>query len=236
MSDGTRTRDRLDHNQELYQLSYAHRAGASVRVGAPTRLSGVLHLAPIASAPVTDVAPRRRADAQRSVTAILAAARDVLAADPAAEVQAIVERSGLNRSTVYRHFPHRTALIAAVYGEYLDAVTACLQTLDPEAADARAELRRVTVAVLRIADRWRPFRYAPTFGVDVADRRDRVHPPLAAMMERGLRDGVLRQDMTVDELVLGWGVSLPSASLRVAEGSWTIDDAADFMLVLIAPR
>ncbi len=26
MSDGTRTRDRLDHNQELYQLSYAHRA------------------------------------------------------------------------------------------------------------------------------------------------------------------------------------------------------------------
>ena len=26
MSDGTRTRDRLDHNQELYQLSYAHHA------------------------------------------------------------------------------------------------------------------------------------------------------------------------------------------------------------------
>lgn len=25
MSDGIRTRDRLDHNQELYQLSYAHR-------------------------------------------------------------------------------------------------------------------------------------------------------------------------------------------------------------------
>jgi hypothetical protein len=24
VSDGTRTRDRLDHNQELYQLSYAH--------------------------------------------------------------------------------------------------------------------------------------------------------------------------------------------------------------------
>jgi hypothetical protein len=24
VSDGTRTRDHLDHNQELYQLSYAH--------------------------------------------------------------------------------------------------------------------------------------------------------------------------------------------------------------------
>ena len=28
VSDGTRTRDRLDHNQELYQLSYAHHAAA----------------------------------------------------------------------------------------------------------------------------------------------------------------------------------------------------------------
>jgi hypothetical protein len=28
VSDGTRTRDRLDHNQELYLLSYAHHADA----------------------------------------------------------------------------------------------------------------------------------------------------------------------------------------------------------------
>ena len=27
MSDGTRTRDHLDHNQELYLLSYAHHEG-----------------------------------------------------------------------------------------------------------------------------------------------------------------------------------------------------------------
>jgi hypothetical protein len=26
VSDGTRTRDRRDHNPELYQLSYAHQA------------------------------------------------------------------------------------------------------------------------------------------------------------------------------------------------------------------
>ena len=30
MSDGTRTRDRLDHNQELYQLSYAHHSALRV--------------------------------------------------------------------------------------------------------------------------------------------------------------------------------------------------------------
>ena len=33
VSDGTRTRDHLDHNQELYQLSYAHRGGLSLAAG-----------------------------------------------------------------------------------------------------------------------------------------------------------------------------------------------------------
>ena len=33
VSDGTRTRGRLDHNQELYQLSYAHRATLNLAAG-----------------------------------------------------------------------------------------------------------------------------------------------------------------------------------------------------------
>ena len=32
VSDGTRTHDRLDHNQELYQLSYAHRGTLNLAV------------------------------------------------------------------------------------------------------------------------------------------------------------------------------------------------------------
>ena len=32
VSEGTRTPDRLDHNQELYQLSYAHRGGLNLAV------------------------------------------------------------------------------------------------------------------------------------------------------------------------------------------------------------
>jgi hypothetical protein len=41
VSEGTRTPDRLDHNQELYQLSYAHRGTAestSVASGYDVRL------------------------------------------------------------------------------------------------------------------------------------------------------------------------------------------------------
>jgi hypothetical protein len=33
VSEGTRTPDRLDHNQELYQLSYAHQGSAHCAEG-----------------------------------------------------------------------------------------------------------------------------------------------------------------------------------------------------------
>ena len=33
VDDGARTHDRLDHNQELYQLSYVHRAERNVAAG-----------------------------------------------------------------------------------------------------------------------------------------------------------------------------------------------------------
>ena len=33
VDDGARTHDRLDHNQELYQLSYVHRAERNVAPG-----------------------------------------------------------------------------------------------------------------------------------------------------------------------------------------------------------
>jgi hypothetical protein len=40
VSDGARTRDRLDHNQELYQLSYAHHGISHRSVAGGVRLSG----------------------------------------------------------------------------------------------------------------------------------------------------------------------------------------------------
>ena len=41
VSEGTRTPDRLDHNQELYQLSYAHRGGLNLAAG-PGRWTAVV--------------------------------------------------------------------------------------------------------------------------------------------------------------------------------------------------
>ena len=71
-----------------------------------------------------------RADAQRSLDALLQAAKEVFAvAGVDAPIRDIASRAGLGVGTVYRHFPQRSDLIAAVFRREID-----------DCADAAAEL------------------------------------------------------------------------------------------------
>ena len=89
-----------------------------------------------------DTAPpgrRRRADARRSIDAILNAARTVLGERPDASMEDIATTAGVTRQTVYAHFPSRDALIAALLNaagaETLAAIDAAHLDTAP-AADA----------------------------------------------------------------------------------------------------
>src|SRR6202142_4225197 len=66
--------------------------------------------------------PKKRADAQRNIEALLHAAMTVFARDGVdAGVRQIAEQAGVGVGTVYRHFPQRSDLIIAVFRREVDA-------------------------------------------------------------------------------------------------------------------
>jgi AcrR family transcriptional regulator len=80
-----------------------------------------------------------RADAQRNIDALLAAAEEEFAAQGVdVNVRAIAARAGVGTATLYRHFPLRSDLIVAVFRREVDACAAAAPTLsathDPDEA------------------------------------------------------------------------------------------------------
>src|ERR1700761_1777225 len=80
-----------------------------------------------------------RADARRSLAAVLAAARDVFAVEGVdAPVRTIAGKAGVGVATVYRHFPERADLIAAVFRNEVDACADAASRLSARYAPGEA--------------------------------------------------------------------------------------------------
>jgi len=71
-----------------------------------------------------------RADAQRNVDALLAAAKEEFASSGVdVGVRAIAARADVGTATLYRHFPTRASLISAVFRREIDDLLAAAATL-----------------------------------------------------------------------------------------------------------
>lgn len=79
----------------------------------------------------TPAARPLRADAQRNRDRLLAVATAALTEDAEVPLETIAERAGVGIGTLYRHFPHRNAIIEAAYRrevqELCDAAPELLQ-------------------------------------------------------------------------------------------------------------
>ncbi len=89
---------------------------------------------------VQERAERRvRADAQRSIDALLQAALEVfMSSGVDAPVREIAEKAGVGIGTVYRHFPLRSDLIVAVFRHEIDAFADAAPLLAAEYAPGEA--------------------------------------------------------------------------------------------------
>src|SRR5690242_10852736 len=89
---------------------------------------------------------RRRADAERSIAAIVSAALEALAGDPDVSMAEIARRAGVVRATVYMHFPTRESLLDAVMEHSVGLVADATRGAEPERGEPKEALERVLLA------------------------------------------------------------------------------------------
>jgi AcrR family transcriptional regulator len=149
---------------------------------------------------------RVRADAQRSLDALLFAAKEVFATSGVdAPVREIADKAGVGLGTLYRHFPQRADLIAAVFRREIDACAdiapALANALEPFDALANwmqryaafVGTKRGLAKALHSGD--------PAFDALPGYFDRRLRPALHALLDAAVAAGAVRADVDADDLL-----------------------------------
>ncbi|MFJ6082799.1 TetR/AcrR family transcriptional regulator [Streptomyces sp. NPDC092369] len=140
-----------------------------------------------------------RADAERSVRAILEAAELVLAADPNASMEQIAEAAGVARTTVHRRFASRQALIEALAESAVRQLTQAIEDARPDTTPPLIALHRVTANVLRIKGAWSYALGRPSDeGGAAAAGWDQVGARCVELLGRARAEGLLDPAMDLE--------------------------------------
>ena len=149
---------------------------------------------------------RVRADAQRSLDALLQAAKQVFAASGVdAPVREVAEAAGVGLGTLYRHFPQRSDLVAAVFRREIDGCADAAPVLAADHAPAEAlalwlqryvdfiSTKRGLAAALHSG--------APAFAALPAYFDSRLRPALRSLVDAAVAAGEVRAGVEPDDLL-----------------------------------
>ncbi|HYW10700.1 MAG TPA: helix-turn-helix domain-containing protein [Longimicrobium sp.] len=151
-----------------------------------------------------------RADAKRNIDTLLEAAKEVFATSGVdAPVREVAARAGVGVGTVYRHFPQRADLVAAVFRREVDACAAAAPALaaeHPPCEALSAWLRRYTrfiatkrglAAALHAGD--------PAFEPLPAYFQQHLGPALESLLDAAAAAGAVRSDVDPNDLLRAVG-------------------------------
>jgi TetR/AcrR family transcriptional regulator, mexCD-oprJ operon repressor len=163
-------------------------------------------------------AGKRRADAERNLSRIIEAATALLAVKPRASMAEIAEASGLVRATLYRHFPTREELLQAIYSAALEDALAAILAAEPERGKVPDAIGRVVEELLVVGDRYQILNAERRDYPELREQEESVGAPLIALVQRGQREGELRDDLPLRWLVAALGTLVTEALRAVARG------------------
>ena len=147
-----------------------------------------------------------RADAQRNVDALLQAAMAVfVTAGVDAPVREIAEKAGVGIGTVYRHFPQRSDLVAAVFRREIDACADAAQILAAEhkPGEALAKWMQRYAAFIAAKRGLAPALHSgnPAYEPLRAYFDQRLRPALRMLLESAIAGGEIRNDVDADDIL-----------------------------------
>ncbi|MEZ7789421.1 helix-turn-helix domain containing protein [Actinomyces naeslundii] len=159
---------------------------------------------------ITSARSSRRADAVRNRASILEAARRLVAEQGTEVVMGEIARAaGVAVGTLYRHFPNKTDLLAAVVNEYVEALADDAQDawarVEAGGSDAAQELLGFLERALEMISRSHAAKtVARALGAEVeyVEPETRATEALGRLIEEGRASGRLRSDLTVSDLYI----------------------------------
>ena len=176
---------------------------------------------------------RRRADAERSIAAIVDGALAALASDPDASMAEIARRAGVVRATIYMHFPTREALLDAVMEHATGLVAQATREAEPDRGEPREALERVLLATW---EQLSQFHSVLQININRLSAKElhRRHLPITTqfipLLERGQAAGVFRSDVSALWLIAVLRAIVHTASTELQGARLTQADVERTML------
>jgi AcrR family transcriptional regulator len=158
--------------------------------------------------PVLETTPCRplRADAARNRERILEAAEATFAAEGvSAPIDAVAERAGVGVGTVYRHFPTKEALFAAIVTTRLEALRDLTQELAETDESGEALFPFLMELGRQASAKQDLFDAMDAAGLDIksacAFKVDELMSGIAVLLKRAQAAGKARRDVTSEEIM-----------------------------------
>src|SRR5580765_2626313 len=164
-----------------------------------------------------------RADAQRNLGRVLDAAAEVLAEQGlSASVDEIARRAGVGHGTVFRRFPTKEALVAAVVCKRLEEVAESANgLLDHEDAGAAFEALVWEIAEVYARDRC-IFEGMPRCAEipEVVAAKGRFIELVGRLVSRAQAEGAVRADLAPEDVPMLVGSAILGSTWSTAEEPW----------------
>jgi TetR/AcrR family transcriptional repressor of mexCD-oprJ operon len=168
---------------------------------------------------------------ERTRAVILEAAARVLGRRPDAAMADIADEAGVGRATLYRHFPTRDSLLQGAEEAGIAELTEGIEAANLGDLTVERAIARLVSVFLRTGAKYAAFITQDEDHPDAVEKQ-RVIQPVRDVIDRGVREGVLRADPPADVLFEMFSALLERALWLTVSATTTPEAATDAVVDL----